>query len=95
MDGVAPISRSSVVALSKPGRVDLGEDYTPAPGRASDRVELSDQARRMSTALQVPAVRWEVIQRVRAEIRADRYLTPEKVDTAIERVLSSLTAESP
>ena len=90
MYNVGAVSQSSVTVRSKPGGVNHGEDHTPAPGRASDRIELSDQARRLSTASQVFTVRREVIQRVRAEIKANRYETQEKIDIALERVLSSL-----
>ena len=55
MNDVGPVSfsRSSVAAGSISGHVNHGEDHTPAPGRASGRVELSDQARRLSTTSQV------------------------------------------
>ena len=93
MHEVGPVSVSSVAAGSKPVRVNHGVDHTPAPRRASDRIELSDEARRLSTASQAFTARREVIQRVRAEIKANTYETQEKIDIAIERVLSSLTAE--
>ena len=93
MNGMEPVSRSSVALLRKPGRVNHSKGHTPAPGRVPDRVELSDQARRLGAASQVHTVRREVIQRVRAEINADRYETQEKIDVAIDRMLSSLAAE--
>ena len=93
MNGVGPVSQSTVAVRGKPGSVSQREDHTPA--RAADRVELSDQARRLGTASQASTVRSAVIQRVGAEIKANTYETPEKLDIAVERVLSSLTAELP
>ena len=90
MNDVGPVSPSSVAAGIKPDGINHRVDHAPAPRRDSDRVELSDQARRLGTACRASTMRRDVIQRVRAEIKANTYETQEKLDIAVERVLSSL-----
>ena len=55
-----------------------------------DRVEISQIARLMSEVSSLPEVRAEKIAQVRAEIEAGTYITPEKVDIAVERMLEDL-----
>ena len=93
MNGIGPVSGSSAATASMPRRIAHDQDHAPTPRQASDRIELSDQARGLNTASRVSTARPEVIQRVRAEIKANRYETQEKIDIAIERMASSLTAE--
>ena len=55
-----------------------------------DRVEISQIARLMSEVSSLPEVRAEKIVQVRAQIEAGTYITPEKLDIAVERMLEDL-----
>ena len=68
-----------------------GHDAEPrAARRGADQVEVSNLARSMSRANQDPPVRQDLIDRVRAEIEAGSYLTPDRLDAAIETMLDSV-----
>ena len=55
-----------------------------------DRVEISQIARLMSEVTLLPEVHAEKIAQVRAQIEAGTYITPEKMDIAVERLLEDL-----
>lgn len=65
-----------------------GQQAEPrAARRGEDRVEVSALAQSLSRLNQEPPVRQDLIDRVRAEIEAGTYDTPERVDGAVERIL--------
>ncbi len=55
-----------------------------------DRVEISQIARLMSEVSLLPEVRAEKIAQVRTQIESGTYITPEKLDIAVERLLLDL-----
>lgn len=55
-----------------------------------DRVEISQIARLMSEVTLLPEVQAEKIAQVRAQIEAGTYITPEKMDIALDRLLEDL-----
>ena len=60
------------------------------PNQPVDQVQISLEAKLKSLLSQVPEVRENLIERVRREIDAGTYLTEEKLDIAIERLLEDL-----
>lgn len=56
----------------------------PATGKSTggDRVELSEAGRE-----QLGPIRMELVQRIRSEIAAGTYLTEQKLNTAIDRMV--------
>ncbi len=56
----------------------------PARRKGEDLAEWSRKAREM------PEVRRDLVDRVRAEIDAGQYETPEKLDAAVDRLLEDL-----
>jgi len=63
------------------------------PAGISDVVEIS-QAARMSEMIQnIPDVRVNVVERVRAEIAAGVYETPERLEIAINNLMDELLSE--
>lgn len=58
--------------------------------RSSDRVELSEHARLMSKLASMPAVRTDVVNRVRGEIANGTYETDDKLDATVRGVLDEL-----
>ena len=61
-------------------------------GLPVDRVEISPIARLMSEVSALPDIRAEKVAQVRAEIQAGTYITPEKMDIAIERLMEDIQA---
>jgi anti-sigma28 factor (negative regulator of flagellin synthesis) len=73
----------------------LNDKLDPRPetvARASDQVELSSVQRPVNvvSGSQTPGVRDELVRRVRAEIAAGTYDTPEKFDLAVRRAVREL-----
>ncbi len=65
-----------------------GERAEPRSARrGADRVEVSHLARSLSRLNQDEPVRQDLIDRVRAEIEAGRYDTPDKIDAAVDNIL--------
>lgn len=58
--------------------------------RLEDRLELSDAARARSGGPAAVNARPELVQRIRAEIASDAYLTEDKLDIAVQRMLGDL-----
>lgn len=54
---------------------------------AKDTVEISPEARLASLVAQVPAVRKDLVERVKSEIAAGTYDTQQKMDIALERLM--------
>ncbi len=75
--------RSSRVSSSRSSEL-------PAAGRPEDRAEISELARLKALLQKVPDIRHENVARIRAEIEAGTYETPEKLARAIERLLEEI-----
>ena len=60
------------------------------PVGVSDTVEISAVARLAAKVQQVPEVRAELVQRVKAEIAAGTYETPERLDIAVDKLMDEL-----
>ena len=68
-----------------------GHDAEPkAARRGTDQVEVSNLARSMSRLNQEPPVRQDLIDRVRGEIEAGHYETPERLDAALDKMIDSI-----
>jgi negative regulator of flagellin synthesis FlgM len=55
-----------------------------------DRVEISPAAEAALQAAESGAIRQDVVDRVRAEIAAGTYETPDKLDAALDRLLDEI-----
>jgi anti-sigma28 factor (negative regulator of flagellin synthesis) len=67
---------------------------TSAPeqtGEITDRVEISALATLLSKYADMPATRNDLIAKVREQIKAGNYETPEKWDQAIDSLMEDLT----
>ena len=78
--GTPPVSSQASVRPVK-------ADAAKAP---EDTVQISLQARIASRLAEIPPVRTELVARIKAEIAAGTYETPEKLDTAIARLMEEL-----
>lgn len=55
-----------------------------------DELTISDAAQALEKAQQLPDVRADVVARIRSEIAAGTYETPEKLELALERLLDEI-----
>ena len=58
--------------------------------KAADVVEISTVAKLAAKIHELPEVRTELVERVRAEIQAGTFETPERLDITIERLMEEL-----
>jgi negative regulator of flagellin synthesis FlgM len=61
--------------------------------KASDVVEISTVARLAAMAQEVPEIRTDLVARIKAEIEAGTYETPERIDIAVNRLMDELLGE--
>lgn len=92
MTNINGVHNAAVPALSQvtptvPTTAATPASQAPAVG---DSVEISTVARLAAQVQELPAVRAEVVNRVKAEIAAGTYETPEKIDIAIDRLMEEL-----
>ncbi len=88
MSDISPIARSAAAGYEPLAKIGP-QPGSPTVDRGHDQVELSDSARLLAKIRENP-VRSELIDRVRAEIDAGSYETEDKLDAAIEELLSDL-----
>jgi hypothetical protein len=88
MNRVGPIPHEGAVTPAQGQHVTQSSQPRPSDAHAVDRVELSDAAR---GALRAPDV--VRIAEIRARIADDTYLTPEKLEAAIEGLLRDTLPE--
>jgi negative regulator of flagellin synthesis FlgM len=68
-------------------------DSTPAAlrsGATTDTVDISETGRLLEMAAQLPDIRSDRVQQLRAEIAQGGYDTAEKLDMALERLLDEI-----
>ncbi len=71
----------------------IEEVAAPAPAKATDQVELSDRARLLSRLLdQETDIRPGLVERVRFELNAGTYETPDKIDRAVDAIITDFEA---
>jgi len=59
----------------------------------SDVVEISQAARLAELVHQLPEIRAELVQRVKAELAAGTYETPERLEIALNNLMDELLGE--
>lgn len=84
--GVTRVGEVTTGAAAE-GRLAGRSEPTPRP---SDRVELSDRARLLSKLIGLPDVRTDLVERVRSEIAAGTYETPERLEGALAGLIEDL-----
>lgn len=84
MSEISPVGQSNAVG------VDLKSTPSSAKGqvarRGADAIELSVQAQLLSRLAKLPDVRQDLVDRVRVEIEADTYDTPDKIDALLNEL---------
>ncbi len=100
MADINPIQRTPAAAYAKAPAHGTQAGHTAPPRgiqRPQDAVNLSSDASRAATHARlldqsraVPEVRAELIERVKSEIEAGTYVTPDKLNHAVENLLDDL-----
>ena len=62
----------------------------PESAPISDELQISEAAQLVEQAHQAPEIRQQRVDKIRAEIAAGTYETPEKLDAAVERLLDEI-----
>lgn len=89
------LSRIASYAPARPASERADAPGVPASASSetkADTVDLSDRARFLDALRSNTVVRTELVDRVRAEIAAGTYDTPERLDQAINALLEDLSA---
>ncbi len=74
------------------GVIPPSANATPPPP-ISDVVEISEVAKLAAMVQQIPDVRVDLVQRVKAEIAAGVYETPERLEIALNNLTDELLTE--
>ena len=83
LHGAQPLSAPHTTRVSSPAAP------TSSP-QIQDELSISDAARLAEQVRQMPEVRQELVDRVRAQIASGTYDTPDKLDLAVERLLDEI-----
>ena len=96
--GPGRLGRPSRIYQTRAYRAPRGD--VPEGSRAADQVQISDQAKRMSMMDdlkakldELPDIRQDKVDDVRAQIEDGTYETPEKLDIAADRLLSEMLGD--
>jgi len=90
MSDISPVGGEGIARVRAPGRTEHTEPGRAAhakTARGEDQVEVSPLAQYLRRLQELPSMRVDVIERVRADIDKGVYETPEKVDAAIDRLI--------
>ena len=78
-------------SISAPhARAGAGVSHAASPSLGQDEVQISDAGRLVDMANQLPDIRQDRVNSIRAQIAAGTYETGDKLGTAIDRVLNEL-----
>lgn len=92
MSDISPIGNTDRLSALSPNRLNgSGAAALEAPRtRPSDRVEFSDAARLLSKIANLPDVRDDKVQEVRAQIDSGTYETDDKIDATVDALLDEI-----
>lgn len=92
MSDIAPLGQTPKSTYAPPPRQAEATPAAPAIARGRDQADFSAAAQMRSKLQSLPDVRQELVDRVRSEIEAGTYETPEKLDEAIKGLAADLIA---
>ena len=89
------INIEGVQHIIAPKAIQPAETIYPAEAQTgamgvSDVVEISTGAILASKVQDIPEIRTELVERVKAEIAAGAYETPERIDAAVSRLIDEM-----
>ncbi len=100
MSDASPISQPSAASVT---RLNGKPHHTNAPAaraeingalRPSDELELSNRAVLLSRLRELPAIRADLVQRIKGEIDSGAYNTSDKIDSAIDSLVQEISEEA-
>ncbi|MFB3890873.1 MAG: flagellar biosynthesis anti-sigma factor FlgM [Phycisphaerae bacterium] len=62
------------------------------PAAVSDVIEISTAAKLAAKIHDIPDIRADLVARVRSEIEAGTYETPERIDAAVDRLMDEISS---
>ena len=92
MSDIAPLGQPAKTLYTPAQRQAGATPPTPAIARGRDQADFSAAAQMRSKLQSLPDVRQELVDRVRSEIEAGTYETPEKLDEAMKGLAADLIA---
>lgn len=90
MSNISPIGQPNPAILNRSTGVGRAPASEAPAARGADRAEFSRSAQLLSKLAELPEVRQDLIDRVRAEIENGTYDTPDKVDSLLDSLLEDL-----
>ena len=90
MSEVSPIHRPVAPTLEPHSRTARTETHTDTTTRGEDQVELSDAAQLLSKIADLPDIRQDLVDRVKASIADGTYESDAKADAAIDSLLDDI-----
>lgn len=90
MSEVSPIHRPVAPTLDPQVRPSRSQTSTHTASRGKDHVELSDKAQLLSKIADLPDIRHDLVDRIKASIADGSYETEDKTDAAIESLLEDI-----
>jgi hypothetical protein len=97
MQDISSIGHGSVGPINRAGLIHQGQHdngqarAAPGAGSLSDRVELSDHAQLLTRLRELPGVRPQLIESVRAAIATGAYESTDKIDVTVARLLDEFS----
>jgi negative regulator of flagellin synthesis FlgM len=90
MNEITSVSRSGLPAYKAGAARPAPQQAAAGQARAHDQADFSVASKLLSRLSELPDVRHELIARVRAEIEAGTYETPQKLDAAVREMAEDL-----
>ncbi|MCL2700836.1 MAG: flagellar biosynthesis anti-sigma factor FlgM [Phycisphaerae bacterium] len=90
MTNIQGIGQGAVPAIQPTAQASQSA-YTASPQAIGDTIEISSVARLTAAVHTLPDVRAELVERVKADIAAGTYETPDRIDVALERLMDDMT----
>ena len=90
MTNISGIQQAAVSPV-QPAAALNGNVATAAPYAVGDTIEISQVARLTAAVHELPDVRTELVERVKAEIATGTYETSDRMEAALERLLDEMT----
>jgi negative regulator of flagellin synthesis FlgM len=87
VNGVNPAAAPKAVAPVSPV---VNANQAVPPANVSDVVEISNVAKLAAKVQEIPDVRTELVAKIREEIAAGAYETPERIDGAVNKLMEEL-----
>ncbi len=90
MHNIEPINPAAAPKPVEPANPVSDAKPTTEPAQIRDTVEISTIAKLAAKVQEIPDVRTDLVQKVKAEIAAGKYETPEKIEAAIDKLMEEL-----